>query len=960
MPPERRGTTAAVSQQTDALPGAFPDDPEEANRRNPTFSLTRALKARKDEYIRPRKLRVRVGTWNVAAITGTELDLGDWFVADGLGKSSPSRSNEAKSMAVGRLNNLTNRAGDTSNEQHSRNDEQEIDLYVLGLQEVVDVNSPTEALRPFTDNGPAYRWKEAVQHAIPEYNLVSSQQMVGLLLLIYASPSLSPLVTSVNSCSVGTGLMGYMGNKGAVCTRVVVGGTTRLVFINCHLAAGNDDASLSRRNWDAAQIASRIAFDPVREEDEVTDDIVNPESDNNPPAKLGDEEFAFWFGDFNYRLEDIPGDDLRRLLHLHAHGKYRQHDQPSASQLQKDSVLSQSSSGLPMPELFETDADADDESDAENGLDTSLSLQDHDLETDLDPSSDPTSLATTLASLLPHDQLRRQQAKKQAFQQGWREGEISFLPTYKYDIGQTGVFDSSKKQRAPSWCDRILYRSKEDWEAFTRKMTADHKNKRKGDEPRQLRLGHEVPKSEQKKKSGSDDDIIFDYDFESDDIVAPQAKSPSDTQSSLNQFDRKPVTSSGYFDYDEDEDAASQGEVAVENETAKLITYRSFQDIVSSDHKPIIADFVLSINSVDPELKNTIAREVARELDKAENESRPAITVVIDPVLPDPGEMGMSEGNDSENRLRMSKSDDEQDIIRFGKLYYGAPKTRSLTIANTGGVDAIFRFFDPSSQPGQDAESPFWLKIQPDTEAQQVSQSPAVYTLPPGAATTVSLTIEISDIDMLRTLNMSKEPCPEIEYVIVLRLKGGRDHFIPLSGIWMRTGVPIERPSISHQGMLFQDSKIPINSSRQRGLTSRQLLEASDETSSSGSSDSESSDSENASDSGEQSDNVDSPQHERSSDDESDEDGREEEAITTVRGRRKPEIRRVTTSGLRDRLSAFLPALRAANEELEGKKDNKDIRLEVEEEDDDDDNGSEEESKGPYIEMVSGIMQHAS
>lgn len=68
----------------------------------------------------------------------------------------------------------------------------------------------------------------------------------------------------------------------------------------------------------------------------------------------------------------------------------------------------------------------------------------------------------------------------------------------------------------------------------------------------------------------------------------------------------------------------------------------------------------------------------------------------------------------------------------------------------------------------------------------------------------------------------------------------------------------------------------------------------------------------------------------------------------------------MTTSGLRDRLSAFLPALRAANEELEGKKDNKDIRLEVEEEDDDDDNGSEEESKGPYIEMVSGIMQHAS
>jgi hypothetical protein len=32
----------------------------------------------------------------------------------------------------------------------------------------------------------------------------------------------------------------------------------------------------------------------------------------------------------------------------------------------------------------------------------------------------------------------------------------------KYDVGSVAMFDTSEKQRGPSWCDRILFRSLQD------------------------------------------------------------------------------------------------------------------------------------------------------------------------------------------------------------------------------------------------------------------------------------------------------------------------------------------------------------------------------------------------------------------------------------------------------------------------------------------------------------------
>ena len=41
---------------------------------------------------------------------------------------------------------------------------------------------------------------------------------------------------------------------------------------------------------------------------------------------------------------------------------------------------------------------------------------------------------------------------------GWSESEITFKPTYKFDVN-TDIYDTSFKQRVPSWTDRVLYRA---------------------------------------------------------------------------------------------------------------------------------------------------------------------------------------------------------------------------------------------------------------------------------------------------------------------------------------------------------------------------------------------------------------------------------------------------------------------------------------------------------------------
>ncbi|EWZ46497.1 Endonuclease/exonuclease/phosphatase [Fusarium oxysporum Fo47] len=695
-----------MADENDQSPGSELGDPTSTTPQ----SLAKAVHARRSEFVRPHSLKVKIGTWNVAACTGTDKDLATWFThGEGLDQQLTS------------LNLSQNSAVETDDKDNGSSKPHltaggDIGLYVLGLQEIVDLNTTKEYMNRavYTDTSVMDKWKAALEAALPKgYELITAEQMTGLLLLVYASPEIAPTISNVSTKQVGTGLLGYFGNKGAVTTRLLLGETTRMVFINSHLASGAGSSYLDRRCWDVGQVLSRTQFDP----------IVHSGVEEDEGEKIGDEDLAFWFGDLNFRLDGLPGDDIRRLLTLHARGEYGA-DEDSKPLDERGVIVMKGS-------------DSDDESSTrvslhsrEESFDTASDLPDPD-DFPEDPSQDPTSLQATIDSLLPHDQLRRVIKQRKAFHDGWQEGAITFLPTYKYDIGTVGLFDSSEKQRAPSWCDRILFRTRKDKQDYETKVKDEEEAKKKDEEMKSRGLEE-------------DEDVLFSYDPDAD------GEDPTSSTDTL-----------GYDEYEDNDDPEAEELVTKEGfrDRINLEIYASHQRITSSDHKPITSIFTLDYDAVVPDLKAKIHAEVARELDRAENEGRPGITVVVEG----------SEGN-------------EENIVDFGEVIPLEKQIRHLTVANTGSVPATFSFVTkPTTEDGDDAV-PVWLKTT-FLSADEESQEPLgeTVTLNPGETALVLLELQVSAISHIRALNEARA---KIEEVLVLRIEDGRDHFIPVRGIW--------------------------------------------------------------------------------------------------------------------------------------------------------------------------------
>lgn len=734
----RSGSVA--SSITKNVPGAFPtvQTPISAGR----LSLSDAVYARRAEYVQSKTIRLKVGTWNTAAFDGTEKDIGSWFVSgqgvsEGLSGVKPAESTNVSTEDFEDVGDQESRfeVGERSvpkRDPGTQRNSKDVDLYLLGLQEIIDINSATEALRPFTDPGAATKWKNEITRTLPaDYVLVSEQQLIGLLLLIYASPSVADDIDSVSTTSVGTGLMGVMGNKGAVTTRLILGDATRLVFINAHLAAGADKASLERRNWDYNQVMSRTKFEPVPDRtglQQKTGELID------------DADFAFWVGDLNYRLEGVPADDIRRLLMLHTRNEYD---------------LAQNSS-----RKIEHEIEKSRRASSDLAALASESLHIGDTADAPSPASDPASLQTTINSLISHDELHQQMKAGNAFHEGWQEGPVTFLPTYKYDPGSVGIFDSSEKRRAPSWCDRILYRSRK----HRLRYIKDAAEKAAAHDRDQHMVKHGLD------QASKDEDLLYDYDPDDDDD-----------------------------DYEETSNAANDSHVASDvgtksdsnlDESLQLLSYMAHQRVLTSDHKPLHALFDLKYDAIIPAKKAAVQQEVARELDKVENEGRPSVTSQYMLIARIYCPLTFLVVIDKTRHSDAATTDEDaatSEGVYFGHVKFAQHKHRSLTVANTGSVSATLAFIDrPVEREQESGPFPPWLRLSLEDRELKTSNNniDTTFTLEPGDSCAVELDVRVLDSALVSDLN---EGTRKLDDILVLRVENGRDHFIPIYGKWQQS-----------------------------------------------------------------------------------------------------------------------------------------------------------------------------
>jgi phosphatidylinositol-bisphosphatase len=188
-------------------------------------------------------------------------------------------------------------------------DSKPIDIYALGFQELVDLNTKSLLLNADANDRETYWVNILDKDMLNEnnfrgkirYKMLTKIRMFGLFLIIYVNESLiaKNYIKEVYLSSVACGILDFVGNKGSVGVSMKIH-ESRVCFVCSHLAADTD--KLEKRNADFRATRQKLLFQN------------DPNNLNSYLDIENDHQTIFWFGDLNYRLENLTLNETFRLI----------------------------------------------------------------------------------------------------------------------------------------------------------------------------------------------------------------------------------------------------------------------------------------------------------------------------------------------------------------------------------------------------------------------------------------------------------------------------------------------------------------------------------------------------------------------------------------------------------------------------------------------------------------------